>query len=49
MYAAAINRPSPTTPSQKVPVIPALTGCSPVSWAASSQRDPQQANRAANR
>jgi hypothetical protein len=40
MYAAAaINRPSPGHPfPRRVRVAPALTGCSPASWAAASQR-----------
>jgi hypothetical protein len=32
MYAAAINRPSPTTPSPRVPIASALTGWSSASW-----------------
>jgi hypothetical protein len=38
MYAAAINRPSPTTPSPRVPIASALTGWSPASWAAACKR-----------
>jgi hypothetical protein len=38
MYAAAINRPFPTTASPRVPVTSALTGWSPASWAAACQR-----------
>ena len=38
MYAAVINRPSPTTPSPRVPIAAALTGWSPASWAAACKR-----------
>jgi hypothetical protein len=52
MYAAAINRPSRTTPSRRVPIASALTGWSPASWAAACKRGrdaghPRQARQGA--